>query len=378
MKYSENEKYELVKRYYDGEAVADICAENGIAKSTFYSWIKPYKTDYTELGVCVSGAEFVKMKNKVERLENIIAVLQKVNCNIESPLKVKLNELEKLYGQYSVHVLCDALQVARGTFYNHIFRNKRENNSYQIRRTMLSEKIMQIYNESNQIYGASKIKAILETQDIHTSEHMVSELMNEMNISSIRSNSKRIYNQLNKQKKKDMLRMNFSAKKPNQIWTSDITYFRFQNKAYYICVIVDLYSRKAVACKISKRQSTQLITSTFKEAYESRNPTAGLIFHSDRGCQYTSYAFQKLLQSYHVEQSFSPSGRPCHNAVMESFFSSMKKEELYRTNYHSEAELKERIYNYITFYNSKRPHSTLYYKTPNSYEKTFYELSNRK
>ena len=175
-----------------------------------------------------------------------------------------------------------------------------------------------------------------------------------------------------------MLGMNFSAKKPNQIWTSDITYFKVQNKIYYICVIIDLYSRKAVACKISRKQSTQLISAVFKEAYENRCPSEGLIFHSDRGCQYTSYTFQKLLKTYQVEQSFSPSGRPCHNAVMESFFSSMKKEELYRTHYHSESEFKERVNKYIKFYNTERPHSTLGYKTPDSYEKQFYELSNRK
>lgn len=378
MKYSEKEKYELFKRYYDGESAADICAEKGIAKSTFYSWLKPYKTTSTDTGTIVSGAEFVKMKNKVERLEKIIEVLQKVDCNTESPLQVKLNELEKLYGQYSVRVLCDSLQVARGTFYNHILRNKRANNSYQMRRTQLSEKILQIYNESNQIYGATKIKVVLELQDIHTSVRMVSELMNEMNISSIRSDSKKIYKQLNKQKKKDMLGMNFSAKKSNQIWTSDITYFKCQNKTYYICVIVDLYSRMAVACKISRKQSTQLISSTFKMAYKERNPNVGLIFHSDRGCKYISYTFQKLLKSNQVEQSFSPSGRLCHNAVMESFFLSMKKEELYRTNYHSETEFKERIEQYVKFYNTERPHPTLGYKTPNSYEKQFYNLISRK
>ena len=97
------------------------------------------------------------------------------------------------------------MQVARGTFYNHILRNKRENNSYQMRRMQLSEKILQIYNESNQIYGATKIKAVLEWQDIHTSVRMVSELMNEMNISSIRSDSKRIYKQLNKQRKNEVV-----------------------------------------------------------------------------------------------------------------------------------------------------------------------------
>lgn len=253
MRKTDEEKYALVKRYYDGEPVAFICSEQGLAKSTFYSWLKPYKTTSTESGVIVSGAEFIKMKNKVDRLEKMIEVLQKVDCNIDAPLKTKLNELEKLYGQYSVHVLCGALQVARGTFYNHIFRNKRENNSYQIRRTQLSEKILQIYNASNQIYGAKKIKAVLEQQGVHTSVKMVSELMNEMNIISIRSDSKRIYKQLNKPQKKDMLGMNFAAKAPNQIWTSDITYFKYQNQSYYICVIVDLYSRMAIAYKISKK-----------------------------------------------------------------------------------------------------------------------------
>lgn len=76
---------------------------------------------------------------------------------------------------------------------------------------------------------------------------MVSEFKNEMNITSIRSDDKRIYNQLNKPKKKDMLEMNFTAKAPNQVWTSDITYFKYQNQTYYICVIVDLYSRMALA-----------------------------------------------------------------------------------------------------------------------------------
>lgn len=243
MRKADEEKYALVKRYYDGEPVALICSEQGLAKSTFYSWLKPYKTTSTESGVIVSGAEFIKMKNKMERLEKMIEVLQKVDCNIDAPLKTKLNELEKLHSHYSVRVLCDALQVARGTFYNHIFRNKRENNSYQIRRTQLSEKILQIYNASNQIYGAKKIKAVLDQQGVHTSVKMVSELMNEMNIASIRSDSKRIYKQLNKPQKKDMLGMNFFAKAPNQIWTSDITYFKYQNQNYYICVIVDLYSR---------------------------------------------------------------------------------------------------------------------------------------
>ena len=137
--------------------------------------------------------------------------------------------------------------------------------------------------------------------------------------------------------------------------------------------MIDLYSRKVIACKLSKKHSTQLITATFKMAYAERKPKGGLIFHSDRGSQYTSHAFQKLLKGCHVTQSFSPSGRPHHNAVMESFFASMKKEELYRANYHSESELKSRVMDYISFYNNERPHTTLNYRPPNTHERLFYE-----
>jgi transposase InsO family protein len=213
---------------------------------------------------------------------------------------------------------------------------------------------------------------VLANQGEAVSNKMVAELMQEMNLYSIRTGAKKNYIRFNDEKKKDSLKMNFSVNAPNQVWVSDVTYFKIDNKFKYICAIIDLYSRKVIAHKISQRHSAQLITSTFKFAYAERKPKDGIIFHSDRGTQYTSHAFQKLLKTCRIKQSFSPSGRPHHNAVMESFFSSMKKEELYRTNYHSVDEFKERINKYIEFYNIERPHVTLAYKTPNTYECTFY------
>ena len=172
--------------------------------------------------------------------------------------------------------------------------------------------------------------------------------------------------------------MQFSVSTPNHVWVSDTTCFNLNNQHYYICVIIDLFSRKVVAYSISPKHSTQLITGAFKAAFENRKPGDGLIFHSDRGSQYTSYTLEKLLKTCKVEHSFSPTGRPCHNAVMESFFSSMKKEELYRASYHSAGELKKRVGKYIEFYNVERPHATLDYKTPNTYERLFYERNLQK
>ena len=130
----------------------------------------------------------------------------------------------------------------------------------------------------------------------------------------------------------NLLQQQFTADQPNQRWVSDVSCFKLRDHYLYVCVIIDLFSRKVIAYKISKKNSTQLITAAFKMAYEERDPPAGLIFHSDRGAQYTSHRFQKLLHEHNVTQSFSRPGEPHDNAVAESFFASLKKEELYRRN----------------------------------------------
>ena len=369
---SNTEKQDLIQRYHSGESATGLCLQADIPRSTFYTWLKP-QTIACTTDQSISITEFTKLKNRVKRHEQIIEVLKTVKCTATSPLQEKLTELEKLHGQYSVHVICEALDVARGTFYNHIFRNKRQNNSYQFRRSQLSEEIKWVYDESNQIYGPKKIKAVLAERGTITSDKMVAELMGEMNIGSIRTGAKKIYNRFNSEKKKDALKMNFTVKSPNEVWVSDTTYFKLDAKVYYICAILDLFSRKVIAHTISTKHSSQLITGAFKIAYADRKPTGVLIFHSDRGTQYTSHSFQKLLKTCDIKQSFSPSGSPQHNAVMESFFSSLKREELYRTNYHSVQEFKERINRYMNFYNIERPHTTLKFKSPNAYERAYYE-----
>lgn len=100
-KFSKTEKHQLVARYHNGESATDICTETGIARSTFYTWLKPYKTTYTDTGYAVNTTEFIKMKQRLEKLEQKVEVLQKVNCTVSSPLKEKLRELTVLHGQYS-------------------------------------------------------------------------------------------------------------------------------------------------------------------------------------------------------------------------------------------------------------------------------------
>lgn len=112
---------------------------------------------------------------------------------------------------------------------------------------------------------------------------------------AVRNGSKKIFLQLNKEKA-NILNRQFEASKPNEIWVSDVTYYKLNHKTYYICVIMDLYARKIIACKISLKNSTQLTKSTFKTAYYSREPQDELLFHSDRGNNYVSKTFMTYLQ----------------------------------------------------------------------------------
>jgi len=114
-----------------------------------------------------------------------------------------------------------------------------------------------------------------------------------------------------------------------------------------------------------------MLTALFKEAFASREPPAGIIFHSDRGTQYTSVAFTELLLKSGVQQSFSATGRPTDNAVAETFFATFKKEEAYRRDYSSERDFRRSTDEYIRFYNEERPHATLGFRTPISYEKLY-------
>lgn len=368
MRRSTEEKQLLVTRYQTGESVAEICADTGIARSTFYTWIKPFAVTETNSGCTVSQQEFNRMRQKIQKLERKIEILQKVDCTTSSPLQEKLRELTKLYGQYSVHALCEALGVSRGTFYNHIFRRK-EVTAYDKRRAEMKEYIKAVFDESRQRFGANKITVVLAERGIRTTPKYVAELMREMGLQSVTTYSKKDY-QKNERftKKQNALHRQFQVDAPNRTWISDVTCFKVKGKYLYVCVILDLFSRKVVAHRVSPGNSTYLITSTFRQAFQNRSAPQQLMFHSDQGTQYTSNTFRKLLRMNKVVQSFSKSGCPHDNAVAESFFASMKREEIYRTQYKSERQFMESIDNYVEFYNDRRPHRTLNYKTPNKFE----------
>ena len=214
-------------------------------------------------------------------------------------------------------------------------------------REELRLRIQEIFDESNQVFGAAKIAAVMKNEGFKISNEMVRTLMRDMGLVSIRQSAKKLYEDEGRKYK---------------------NHFKYGENAYYICVIIDLFSRMVVGYKISKTNSTQLVKSTFQIAYKARQPDSSLVFHTDRGSNYRSKTMNDYMRSLNITHSFSRAHVPYDNSVMESFFASMKREKLYRTKYRSESDFRSAVDKYMIFYNTKRPHKKLQYKTPEQKE----------
>ena len=290
-----------------------------------------------------------------------------------APLSKRYEVIKALSSEYNVNTLCEALDVAKGSYYNHLLRNKNGNTEAARKQSEMTPIIEQIFHENNEVFGSSKIYTILKDRGYAISESTVAKIIHQNDLFSIRTCAKTLYKQQLK-RKNNILQQQFHVSRPNEVWVSDDTYFSVFNKMYYICVIIDLYARKVIAYKISKHNSAQLTKATAKKAYELRKPAVKLLFHSDRESNYTSIEFRKYLKSINITQSFLNLGMPYDNSVMESFFGSFKREALYRYRFKTEKDFFRSIEEYITFYNEKRPHSILMNLTPDKFEAKYFNL----
>ena len=173
----------------------------------------------------------------------------------------------------------------------------------------------------------------------------------------------------------NLLKQEFNPKVPNQVWTTDFTYISIGPKRHvYLCAILDLYSRKCIAWKVSDKIDAHLACDTLEIALHKRKPKAPIIFHSDQGSQFKSQEFRKLLDEHHLVPSYSKPGYPYDNAVTEAFFKYLKQREINRRTFHSIDEVRLSCFEYIEqFYNNYNPHSANNGLTPNQKELEYYK-----
>jgi putative transposase len=272
-----------------------------------------------------------------------------------------------------VEKMCEVLSIKRSSYYSWVKRPecKRKKNDKE-----LVEHIRRIHKESRETYGARRVKAQLNKENIYCGKDKVSRLMNENNIFSRlkRKFKATTYSNHKYPVAPNLLNQDFKADKPNTKWVGDITYISTDEGWLYLASIEDLFQKEVVGWSLDTRMTRKLVMSAMEQAINKHNPEPGLIFHSDRGVQYASYDYQEQLRKNQIKQSMSRKGNCFDNACGESFFASLKKDVIYGRKFKTIAEAKLEIVDYIeTFYNCKRLHSSLGYKSPKEYVKDYYK-----
>jgi transposase InsO family protein/transposase-like protein len=373
MRYTEEQKRSIVREYHDSQKVIDLCDQYNLSKSTLYSWIHQYGEVKADNGEVITAHRVHLLEKRIGRLTKELEIWRKCKCTIDSPLAQKLKAIENLYEEYGVHACCRVLEVRRSTFYHYLFRSP-EQTIFEKEDETYKPIIKEVFDEAKGRIGAKKIRAIMMIQGYIISAERVSRLMREMELVCVSSKKKIKYNFTPRSNfRNNTLKRQFDAERPNSIWVSDITALYVNYKPYYLCAIIDLYSRKVISYSIANNQETPMVLDTFKDAYEKRRQPDGLMFHSDQGGQYASYQFRKYLRDRRVKQSFSNPGSPHDNAVAESFFRTLKAEEIYQHFYQTANALYNSVAEYIDFFNCKRPHQKFKYRTPNQVEAEYFK-----
>lgn len=259
--------------------------------------------------------------------------------------------------------MCDVLGVCRSGYYKWLKRGTPERDE---RRGRLLQRILEIFEESHQRYGAPRIWEKLRSEGFKCTKRTVAELMHKHEIAPKR---KRKFKSTTDSNHKlpvapNLLERQFTTEELDEVWVSDITYIETAQGWLYLCVFIDLYSRMVVGWSMSERMTADLVTKAFEMGAEHQGRTP-IVAHSDRGSQYASWLFTNLLNEVGTIQSMSRRGNCWDNAVAESFFASLKSECIYRTNFTTRIEACTAVFDYIEiFYNKRRLHSALGYLTP--------------
>ncbi|MBQ9790699.1 MAG: IS3 family transposase [Clostridia bacterium] len=354
--------------------IKTILNKYNLPKSTLYYWLKQGKdiSDYYKKK-SVTYQDYEKLKKERDRLSLELQIFKDLHCFTDATTKEKETAISKFVGKYPIKAMCRLLEIPKGTVYNYLLR-KTKVTQYQVRDEELKQEIYRVFKESEERFGAKKILAKLRSEGINTTMKKVQSLMLLLNI---KSKQKLIKSEPAKKDESayyvNKLKRLFNQDAPNKYWVSDVTELKISKNKFYLCVILDLFSRKVIAYRLSTQNNTSLTINTFKDAYENRNRPAGLSFHSDQGSNYTAYEFKDLLRLLKVEQSFSHKGNPYDNACMESFFSTFKREEYNTKIYNDFDDMGKNIDSYMKYYNEYRPHQTLKDKTPNQFESDYFE-----
>lgn len=274
--------------------------------------------------------------------------------------------------QFPVEVLCEVLGVSRSGYY--AWKDRPPSPGAR-RRARLVEEIRAVHGGSRATYGSPRVYRALKARGVPCCENTVAKLMK---AEGVRAKARRPFVAPTTESRHghpvadNVLNREFYPDRPDAVWTADITYVPTAEGWLYLAVVLDLYSRRVVGWATADHLRSELACDALRMALEHRQPTGELLHHSDRGVQYASEAYRRLLADHGIEPSMSRTGDCYDNAVTESFFSTVKRELTHHESYATREEARRSLFEYIeVFYNRQRLHSTLGFRSPAAYEARF-------
>jgi len=282
--------------------------------------------------------------------------------------------------QWPICVQCRVLGVSVAGYHEHLARRRKPSLCRHLSDEALLVHIRAIYTESRGAYGWPRIWRELKRQGIRVGKQRVQQLMQQH---GIRARGKRRFRVTTTQSRPDLpvaenlLNRQFRVPAPNQVWAGDITYIETDEGWLYLAVVLDLFSRQVIGWALAEDLRQELVIDAFQMAWFrcGLKHQAGLLFHSDRGSQYTGEAFQNLLRQCRVQPSMSRKGNCWDNACSETLFGSLKVERLHGQRFATRQQARNEVLDWLHWYNWKRLHSTLNYASPMEYERAWKKRS---
>lgn len=277
--------------------------------------------------------------------------------------------IDDMRDKYVLTRLCDVMNVSTRGYYDWL--DLPDSTREKANKALLVE-IKRIFVENKRVYGAPRIHRDLIDMGYICSLNRVARLMKKAGIVPKTIRKFRITTDSRKSKKpaKNILNQEFTATRKNEKWVADVTYIPTRVGWVFLAAVLDLYTRKIVGWAMGDRLTNELAQQALKNAVEQENISSGLLHHSDRGREYYAKEYQQLLEQYGMTCSMSRKANCYDNAVMESFFHSLKVEQVHHDDYKSREQARMAMFEYIElFYNRKRRHSSIGYMSPMQFER---------
>jgi transposase InsO family protein len=274
--------------------------------------------------------------------------------------------------EFHVNLMAKVLNVSPSGYYAW---RRRPISAREMANRQLGDQIEVVYKDNLEVYGSPRIYRELKDQGVACSENRIARLMRLRGVQAKQDKRFKVTTKRNQAHRAapNLLKRDFRADRPDQKWLADITYIATGEGWLYLAAILDLYTRRIVGWAMSDRMTSDLSICALEMAFLQRQPRCGLIHHSDQGSQYTDQSYQAMLEARGIRASMNGAGTWYDNAPMESFFGTLKCELVYHKVYETRDEARTDVFSYIeSFYNRRRRHSALDYRSPETHERLFH------